>query len=49
MNLALEGGVWPVIQFAPVLLTRALVRTVLSRYAPIAPADWAFEPGRSAT
>ncbi len=27
------------------LITRALVRTVLSRYAPIAPADWAFEPG----
>lgn len=27
------------------LITRALVRTVLSRYAPIAPADWIFEPG----
>ncbi len=27
------------------LITRALVRTVLSRYAPIAPADWAFETG----
>ncbi|WP_375412431.1 4'-phosphopantetheinyl transferase family protein [uncultured Bradyrhizobium sp.] len=26
------------------LLTRALVRTVLSRYAPIAAADWRFEP-----
>lgn len=26
------------------LATRALVRTVLSRYAPIAPADWAFTP-----
>ncbi len=27
------------------LVTRALVRTVLSRYAPIDPADWTFEPG----
>ncbi len=27
------------------LLTRALARTVLSRYLPVAPADWAFEPG----
>lgn len=26
------------------LATRALVRTVLSRYAPIAPADWSFTP-----
>ncbi len=26
------------------LVTRALVRTVLSRYAPVAPADWAFSP-----
>jgi len=26
------------------LLTRALVRTVLSRYAPVAPPDWRFEP-----
>lgn len=26
------------------LATRALVRTVLSRYAPIEPADWAFTP-----
>ncbi len=26
------------------LVTRALVRTVLSRYAPIAPADWTFSP-----
>lgn len=26
------------------LTTRALVRTVLSRYAPVAPQDWAFEP-----
>jgi 4'-phosphopantetheinyl transferase len=25
------------------LVTRALVRTVLSRYAPVAPQDWAFE------
>lgn len=24
------------------LITRAMVRTVLSRYAPVAPADWAF-------
>lgn len=27
------------------LLTRALVRTVLSRYAPVAPADWQFAAG----
>lgn len=27
------------------LITRALVRTVLSRYAPIEPAGWTFEPG----
>jgi 4'-phosphopantetheinyl transferase len=26
------------------LVTRALVRTVLSRYAPIAPKDWLFKP-----
>ncbi|HEX8611515.1 MAG TPA: 4'-phosphopantetheinyl transferase superfamily protein [Telluria sp.] len=26
------------------LATRALVRTVLSRYAPLAPVDWAFTP-----
>jgi 4'-phosphopantetheinyl transferase len=26
------------------LVTRALVRTVLSRYAPVAPTDWRFEP-----
>ncbi|RSZ60428.1 4'-phosphopantetheinyl transferase superfamily protein [Massilia atriviolacea] len=26
------------------LATRALVRTVLSRYAPLAPADWTFTP-----
>src|SRR5262249_6080635 len=28
------------------LLTRALVRTVLSRYVPIAACDWRFEPSR---
>jgi 4'-phosphopantetheinyl transferase len=28
------------------LLTRALIRTVLSRYAPIDPAHWRFEPDR---
>ncbi|MGH8298317.1 MAG: 4'-phosphopantetheinyl transferase family protein [Steroidobacteraceae bacterium] len=27
------------------LLTRALVRTVLSRYVAVRPADWAFSPG----
>ena len=27
------------------LITRALVRTVLSRYAPIEPEHWTFEPG----
>lgn len=28
------------------LVTRALVRSVLSRYAPVAPRDWAFTPNR---
>ena len=28
------------------LLTRALVRTTLSRYAPVAPADWRFGAGK---
>jgi 4'-phosphopantetheinyl transferase len=27
------------------LVTRALVRTVLSRYVPVPPTDWSFEPG----
>ncbi|MBW4051063.1 MAG: 4'-phosphopantetheinyl transferase superfamily protein [Proteobacteria bacterium] len=27
------------------LLTRALARTVLSRYVPVPPEDWVFEPG----
>ena len=28
------------------LVTRAMVRTVLSRYAPVAPVDWTFSPNR---